>query len=100
MSEPLFPNQNPKSGTDAELDQMFERALSAREFALAHGWPLPEPFRPNWRRILAVVLGSVLGTLLMGQGLEYLRLASQKVTPSVQPIPTVPQPTNVTHGLH
>jgi hypothetical protein len=43
--EPLFPGRNPKAGTDQELDERFERALSVREFARLHGWPLPQPER-------------------------------------------------------
>jgi hypothetical protein len=73
---PLLPGRDPKAGTDQELDTMFERALSVREFARLHGWPLPQPERGKWRASLAVIVGSLLATLLLGQLLERLRLAS------------------------
>jgi hypothetical protein len=88
-----FPNRNPSAGTDTGLDQMFERALSAREFALAHGWPLPQPFRPKWRRVLAVVLGSIIATLLLGQALERLRQTGRETIAPPAPIQVLPQPT-------
>jgi hypothetical protein len=76
--EPLLPGRDPKASTDKELDQMFERALSAREFARAHGWPLPQPERFKWRRCVLVILGSLLATLLLGRVLESLRVADQR----------------------
>ena len=36
--EPLLPGRDPKAGIDQELDTMFERALSVREFARSRGW--------------------------------------------------------------
>jgi hypothetical protein len=74
-----------KVGTDKELDQMFERAMSAREFARLHGWPLPQRERFKWRRCLLVVLGALLATLLLGQLLEHLRLANtQPTAPAIE----------------
>ena len=55
--QPLLPSRKPQAGTDQVLDQMFERALSAREFARTHGWPLPQSERFKWRRCLLVILG-------------------------------------------
>jgi hypothetical protein len=43
--QPLFSRRKPQAGTYQKLDTMFERALSAREFARLHGWPLPQPER-------------------------------------------------------
>jgi len=86
----LFPGRNPKAGTDQELDERFERALSAREFARLHGWPLPQPERFNWRRCLLVTVGSLLATLLLGQLLERLRLASTQPTAPAMSMPVVP----------
>jgi hypothetical protein len=78
--EPLFLGRNPKAGTDKQLDERFERAMSAREFARAHGWPLPQPERFKWRRCLLVILGALLATLLLGRLLESLRAADQRPT--------------------
>jgi hypothetical protein len=76
--EPLLPGRDPKAGTDQKLDEMFERALSVREFARSRGWPLPEPERFKWRRCLLVILGAILATLLLGRVLESLRVADQR----------------------
>ena len=77
--EPLLPGRKPQAGTDQKLDEMFERALSVREFARLHGWPLPpQPERFKWRRCLLVVLGALLATLLLGRLLESLRVADQR----------------------
>ena len=85
--QPLLPSRKPQAGTDQEPDQMFERALSAREFARAHGWPLPQPERFKWRRCLLVILGALSATLLLGQLLERLRLASTHPTaPAIENI--------------
>ena len=81
--EPLLPGRDPKAGSDKQIDAMFERALSVREFARLHGWPLPEPERFKWRRCVLVILGALLATLLLGQLLERLRLASTQ--PTVMP---------------
>jgi hypothetical protein len=35
--QPLLPGRKPQAGTDQELDTMFERAMSVREFARLHG---------------------------------------------------------------
>jgi hypothetical protein len=35
--EPLLPGRNPKAVSDKQLDEQFERALSAAEFARMHG---------------------------------------------------------------
>jgi hypothetical protein len=78
--ESLFPARNPKGGTDAKLDAMFERALSASEFALAPGWPLPQPERGKWRRCVLVILVALLATLLLGRLLENLKAADQQPT--------------------
>jgi hypothetical protein len=65
----LFPGRNLQAGTDQRFDAMLELAfqqpaagprksdttLSIREFARAHGWPLPEPKRFKWRRCLLVI---------------------------------------------
>jgi hypothetical protein len=64
--EPLLPGRDPKAGIDQELDTMFERALSVREFARSRGWPLPEPERFKWRRCLLVILGAILGHAAAG----------------------------------
>jgi hypothetical protein len=108
MQPPLFPGRNPDSGTDPILDLMLADALPqdepkgpadttrpAREFAREHGWPVPQPEPRKWVRCLAVVIGSVLLTLLIGQGLEKLRVAGQKTnaSPVPAPIQTPPQPT-------
>jgi len=95
-TEPLFPGRDPLAGTDADFDQMFEQALrskttphthlpdttrAAREFALAHGWPLPQPEpRRKWLRCLVVILGTILATLLLGRLLENLKAADQQPT--------------------
>jgi hypothetical protein len=73
------PGRKPQAGTDQKLAERFERALSVREFALLHGWPLPpQPERFKWRRCLLVVLGALLATLLLGRLLESLRVADQR----------------------
>jgi hypothetical protein len=87
---PLLPGRDPKAGTDQELDTMFERALSVREFARLHGWPLPQRERFKWRQCLLVVLGALLATLLLGQILERLRLASTQPTAPAMSMPVVP----------
>jgi hypothetical protein len=85
--EPLLPGRDPKAGTDQKLDEMFERALSVREFARLHGWPLPQPERFKWRRCLLVILGALLATLLLGQLLESLRLASTQPSSPAMSMP-------------
>lgn len=65
--QPLLPGRKPQAGTDQELDEMFERAMSVAEFARMHGWPLPQPERFKWRRCLLVILGALLATLLLGR---------------------------------
>jgi hypothetical protein len=83
--QPLFPGRDRKAGSDKHFDTMFERALSVREFARLHGWPLPQPERFKWRRCLLVTLGALLTTLLLGQLLEHLRLAStQPTAPAIE----------------
>jgi hypothetical protein len=95
------------SGTDPILDTMLAEALSrqnatnqpadttraAREFAREHGWPLPQPERRKWKRCLAVVLGSVIATLLLGQALERLRQTGRETIAPPAPIQALPQPT-------
>jgi hypothetical protein len=91
--QPLFANRNPHAGTDARFDALLEEAFrpstanpvavdttrSAREFALAHGWPLPQTqARRKWLRCVLVILGAILATLLLGQLLEGLRTADQR----------------------
>jgi hypothetical protein len=84
--QPLFPGRKPQAGTDQELDQMFERAMSVREFARLHGWPLPQPERFKWRRCVLVILGALLATLLLGQLLESLKAVAQPSTPTAPAI--------------
>jgi hypothetical protein len=69
--QPLFSGRKPQAGTDQKLDTMFERALSAREFARLHGWPLSQPERFKWRRCLLVILGALSATLLLGLSLRW-----------------------------
>jgi hypothetical protein len=93
--ESLFTGRDRKAGTDTDFDQMLEQALrskptththqpdttrSAREFALAQGWPLPQPERGKWRRCVLVILGALLATLLLGRLLENLNAADQQPT--------------------
>jgi hypothetical protein len=89
---PLFPGRDPKSGTDSHFDTMLEEAFrqptansalvdttrSAREFALAHGWLLPQPEPRKWLPCVLVLLGTLLATLLLGRVLESLRTADQR----------------------
>jgi hypothetical protein len=103
----LFSGRDSNAGTDPILDTMLAEALSrqdatkepvdttraAREFAREHGWPLPQPFRPKWRRILAVVVGSIIATLLLGQALERLRQTGRETIAPPAPIQALPQPT-------
>jgi hypothetical protein len=86
---PLLPGRDPKAGTDQGLDTMFERALSVREFARLHGWPLPQPEHFKWRRCVLVILGAILATLLLGQVLERLRQTPRE--PIAPPAPTATQ---------
>ena len=88
--EPLLPGRKRQAGTDQKLDERFERALSVAEFARMHGWPLPEPERFKWRWCLLVILGAILATLLLGQILERLRLASSQPTAPALSMPVVP----------
>jgi hypothetical protein len=94
--QPLFPGCDREAGTDADLDTMLRRAFDqqcfvgrrespdttglARQFALEHGWPLPQPetLRRKRLRCLVVILGAILATLLLGQVLESLRRADQR----------------------
>lgn len=41
---------------------------SVQEFARRHGFPVPQPERFKWRQCVAIALGAILGTLLLGQG--------------------------------
>jgi hypothetical protein len=90
---PLFPGRDPKSGTESHFDTMLEEAFrqptanpvavdttrSAREFALAHGWPLPQTqARRKWFQCVLVILGALLATLLLGRVLESLKAAEQQ----------------------
>jgi transposase-like protein len=85
--QPLLPSRKPQADTDQALDQSFERTMSVAEFARAHGWPLPQEERFKWRRCLLVVLGALLATLLLGQLLESLRLASTQPTAPAMSMP-------------
>jgi hypothetical protein len=92
LSTPLFPNRDPQGETDPILDIMLREVLqrrqqkavvvtqapeeSVRDYALRHGWPLPQPERFKWAKCLTVVLCAVLGTLLLDRLLEMCKLES------------------------
>ena len=92
-SESLIRNRNPQGPSDPLLDRMLRESLaqpqptvviqqqeeSVRDYAIRHDFPVPQPERFQWRRCLVVTLCAVLGTLLLGQGLERaLRLGCKR----------------------
>jgi hypothetical protein len=102
----LFSGRDSNAGTDPILDTVLVDALrqdgpkgpedttrAAREFAREHGWPLPQRQRPKWFQYLAVVVGSIIATLLLGQALERLRQTGRETIAPPAPIQALPQPT-------
>ena len=81
--------------------KQIQTPQSVRDFAHRHGFPIPQPEHFGWRKCLLVALVAILGTLLLGQGLEALRLAANAPLPKLSapaPVPAQPaRPLEVPH---